>query len=85
MQDAHGVIRLHTMKNDQRKSRQADIHQWFLKTSAETPDARQNHVHPAPVNGLGEGAVQTFGAIPPAARAHADSDARHLRRQFCHS
>src|SRR5208283_3736642 len=55
MQDAHGVIRLYTVQNNQRKSRQADIHQGFLKTSAETPDARQNHVHPAPVDGLGEG------------------------------
>jgi len=64
MQDAHGVVRLHTMQNDQRKSRQADIHKRFLKTSAETPDARQNHVHPAAVNGLGEGAVKTFAPFP---------------------
>jgi hypothetical protein len=85
MQDAHGVIRLHTVQNNQWKPRQTDIHKRFLKTSAETPDARQNHVHPAPVNGLGEGAVQTFGAIPPAARAHANGDTRHLRHQFCHS
>src|SRR5208283_2726685 len=50
MQDAHGVIGLHTMQNHQRESWQADIYKRFLKTSAETPDARQNHVHPAPVN-----------------------------------
>src|SRR5208282_2422861 len=85
MQDAHGVIRLHAVQDNQWKPRQTDIYKRFLKTSAETPDARQNHVHPAPVNGLGEGAVKTFGAIPTAARAHANGDAWHLRHQFCHS
>jgi hypothetical protein len=77
VQDAFGIVGLHSMHDHQGKAWQPYVGQRFLEAGAKAAHTCQNRIGATALDGFGEGVVKSFCTVASTASAHPNSNSGH--------